>query len=197
MKKEEILEGIDDCMLRCDAKGLADNVDELLKVLKQEEACYELANRLFARYTTYKADSTAKLMEVIIRQKPRLAMLKFPENDMFRAAILRGSMDLYECYIQEAIEPFLKGKSEGKSLECYVDLSLVAEKLVEEFFPEYVRCVKGMDFNGAYMRSVDNPNAVLINHEDYEIMDEVVEKYNTILGRRDILKDLIKRMEMA
>ena len=35
MKKELILEEIDDCMLRCDAIGLAKNVDELLKVLKQ------------------------------------------------------------------------------------------------------------------------------------------------------------------
>jgi len=116
MKKEEILAEIDDCMLRCDANGLAKNVDELLKVSKQEEACFELAARLFARYTTYKADSTAKLMEVIIRQKPRLAMLNFPNNDMFRTAILRGSTDLYECYIEEAILPFVKGKSDMSQL---------------------------------------------------------------------------------
>lgn len=196
MKKEDILEKIDDCMLRCDAKGLAENVDELLKVSKQEEACYDLATRLFARYNTFKADSTAKLMEIIIRQKPRLAMLKFPENDMFRAAILRGSMDLYECYIEEAIEPFLKGKSENKTVDCYMELYNVAEQLADDSFPKYVRCVKGMDFNGAYAKSEENPNAVLINQEDYEIMDEVVEKYNTIIGRRDILKDLNKRMGM-
>ncbi len=196
MKKEEILEKIDDCMLRCDAKGLAKNVDELLKVSKQEEACYDLSNRLFARYNTYKAGSTAKLMEVIIRQKPRLAMLKFPENDMFRAAILRGSLDLYECYIEEAILPFVKGKSENKTVDCYMELLTVAEQLTYDSFPEYVRCIKGIDFNSAYGRSEENPNAVLINQEDYEMMDEVVEKYNTILGRRDILKDLEKRMEM-
>lgn len=193
MKKEEILEEIDDCMLRCDAKGLAKNVDELLKVSKQEEACYDLATRLFARYNTYKADSTAKLMEVIIRQKPRLAMLKFPENDMFRAAILRGSVDLFECYIEEAIEPFLKEKSRSKADDCYMELLTVAEQLTEDFFPKYVRCVKGMDFNGAYARSEENPNAVLINHEDFEVMDDVVEKYNTILGRRDIIKVLTEK----
>lgn len=188
MKKEEILEEIDDCMLRCDTKGLAKNVDELLKVSKQEEACYDLATRLFARYNTYKSDSTAKLMEVIIRQKPRLAMLKFPENDMFRVAILRGSLDLFECYIEEAIEPFLKGKSQSKTEDCYMELLNVAEQITDDFFPKYVRCVKGMDFNGAYARSEENQNAVIINHEDFEVMDDVVEKYNTILDVEILLK---------
>ena len=123
-------------------------------------------------------------------------MLKFPENDMFRAAILRGSVDLYECYIEEAIVPFVKGKSDNKTVECYMELLTVAERLTEDFFPKYVRCVKGMDFNGAYAQSKENPNAVLINRENYEIMDDVVEKYNAIIGRRDILKDLNKRMGM-
>ena len=194
MKKEEILEEIDDCMLRCDAKGLANNVDELLKVSKQEEVSYDLATRLFARYTTFKADSTAKLMEVIIRQKPRLAMLKFPENDMFRAAILRGSMDLYECYIEEAIEPHLKGKSEDKQVDCYLELYNIAEGLSLELFSQYQRSVKGTDFNGAFARYEKNENIALIHQEDFQIMDDVVENFNAIVGRRDILKDLNKRM---
>jgi len=37
---------------------------------------------------------------------------------------------------------------------------------------------------------------VLINREDYEIMDDVVEKYNAIIGRRDILRDLNKMQEL-
>ena len=61
MKKEEILEIIDACMLRFDAKGLAKNVDELLKVSKQEEACYDLATRLFANYTTLQSGFYRKI----------------------------------------------------------------------------------------------------------------------------------------
>ncbi|MEI6627540.1 MAG: UDP-N-acetylmuramate dehydrogenase, partial [bacterium] len=44
----------------------------------------------------------AKMMEIIIRKRPNLAMLQFPENYLFRVAVLRGSTDLYECYIEEA-----------------------------------------------------------------------------------------------
>jgi hypothetical protein len=36
----------------------------------------------------------------------------------------------------------------------------------------------------------------LIHQEDYEIIDDIIEKYNTIIGRRDILNDLNKRAGM-
>ena len=153
-----------------------------------------MATRLFARYITHKADSTAKLMEVIIRQKPRLSMFKFPANDMFRAAIARGSVDLYECYIEEAIEPHLQGKTEDKQTDCYLELFNTAEDLTLELFSQYQRCVKGTDFNGAFARYEKNENVALIHQEDFQIMDDVVENFNAIIGRRDILKDLNKRM---
>ena len=193
MNKAEVLLKIEDCMVRCDASGLGKNVEELLKLTNDEDACMELSKRLFNRYNTFKADSTAKLMEIIIRKNPKMAMIKFPENYLFRLCVIRGSMDLYECYIEEVVEPFLVGKTEDEITECYLDLYSVAEKLTESFFPHYVRCVKGMDFNGAFSRYEKDNSIALIHQEDFEIMDDVVEKYNTILGRRDILIDLEKR----
>jgi hypothetical protein len=197
MEKEQILRKVEDCMERCDAEGLANSVAELLKVTNDEDACEELSKFLSKRYTTFKADSTAKMMEIIIRTRPILAMLKFPGNYLFRVAVLHGSMDLYECYIEEAIEPFLKGKTEDETFECYLDLSSLTEKLNEALFPQYVRCVKGMDFNSAFARYEKNDNVLLINQEDYEILEDVVEKYNTIVGRKNILIDLEKRAGMG
>jgi hypothetical protein len=193
MEKEAILVEIEDCLIRCDAKNLLLNVEELLKVTTEEDASMELSQQLFTRYNTFRADAIAKLMETIIRKYPNLAMLGFPANYFFRLAIVRGSVDLYECYIEEVIEPFLVGKTEDEITECYLDLYSVAEKLTESFFPHYVRCVKGMDFNGTFSRYEKDNNIALIHQEDFEIMDDVVEKYNTILGRRDILIDLEKR----
>lgn len=193
MNKEQVLIKIEDCMVRCDANGLEKNVDELLKLTDDEEACLELSKRLFQRYTTFKANSTAKLMEIIIRKNPKMAMIKFPENYLFRLGVIRGSMDLHECYIEEVVEPYLVGKNEDEITECYLDLYSVAEKLTEAFFPKYTRCVKGMDFNGAFSRYEKDNSIALIHQEDFEIMDDVVEKYNTIVGRRDILIDLEKR----
>jgi len=193
MEKEAILVEIEDCLIRCDAKNLLLNVEELLKVTTEEDASMELSQQLFTRYNTFRADAIAKLMETIIRKYPNLAMVGFPENYFFRLAIVRGSVDLYECYIEEVIEPFLVGKTEDEITECYLDLYSVAEKLTESFFHHYVRCVKGMDFNGSFSRYEKDNNIALIHQEDFEIMDDVVEKYNTILGRRDILIDLEKR----
>ena len=191
---EDILLEIDDSIQRSDTSALVKNVKKLLQVTDSENACKELSMKLFNRYTTFKADSTAKLMEVIIRTSPDLAMLKFPENFLFRIAILKGSTELYECYIEEAIEPFLEGKTEDEVFDCYADLYSTADKLNSAFFPKYVKCIKGMDFNGAFANDENNQNICLINREDYEMMDEVVEKYNAILGKRDILKDLEERM---
>ena len=190
MGKEEIIKKIDACMERCDLPSFRATLDELLKLTDDENASQELSRLLYEKYTTIKADSLAGMMEIIIRKRPNLAILEFPENYFFRLAVLRGSMDLYECYVEEVIEPAFKGKTEDEAAMGYMELYSVAEKLTVEFFPKFVRCIKGMDFNGAFGLYEKNDNVVLINQEDYEILEDVVEKYNTILGRRDILKDL-------
>jgi len=197
MEKEQILKKVDECMKRCDAEGLANSVAELLRVTNEEDASEELSKLLSKRYTTFKADSTAKMMEIIIRKRPNLAMLKFPGNYLFRVAIIHGSIDLYECYIEEAIEPFLKEKTEDEIFECYLDLFSLTEKLTEALSSQYVYCIKGMDFNSAFARYEKNDNVLLINQDDYIILEDVVEKYNTILGRRNIIKDLEKRAGMV
>ena len=196
MNKTEILTELKDCIERCDTIGLENNVGELLEVTNKEESSHFLSVMLFETYTTFKADSTAKLLEVIIRKQPELAMQNFPANAFFKLAVIRGSMDLYECYIEEAIEPFLHNKTEDKIIDCYGELYSIADDFTEEFFPKYVRCVKGVDFNGAIAPYEKNEDILLINKENYEVMNDVVEKYNTILGRRDILNDLNKRMDI-
>lgn len=48
----------------------------------------------------------------------------------------------------------------------------------------------------AFTKDEKNPNAVLINQEDYEKMKDVVDKFNTVIGRRDIMKALIMKAGM-
>lgn len=197
MTKEIILEKIIDSMNHFDIEDLNTQLDEFLKISDDEEVSKELSALLFKRYTTFKAEGLAKFMEIFIRKKTELALLRFPENYFFRLAVLRGSMELYECYMEEAIEPYLKDKSEDDTFDFYIELQSIAEQLTEAFFGKYVKCIKGLDFNGAFGRYPENENLVLINKEDYEILDDAVEKYNTIIGRRDILADLDKRINDA
>lgn len=194
MKKEQVLHEIEDCLIRYDFRGLELNIDKLIDVSSEIDACVVLSQLLLKKYTTYSADATAKLMETIIRKKPNLALLEFPSNYFFRLSIICGSMDLYECYIEEAIEPYLKGKDEDEISNCYFELYEIANEIDDTLFAKEVPCVKGMDFNGAFAPYEGNSDVVLINREDYEIMNNVVEKYNAIIGRRNIISDLNKKM---
>ena len=194
MTKEDLFQKLDDCYDYGDKKGMLDNIQNYQKNVSEELASRYLAEYIYLKFTTYKADAMAGIIQMIIRDNPNLALLKFPENYFFRLAVIKGSMDLYECFIEEAVEPFLKGKDEEAKGDYYVELYTVASKLNDHFFPQYVPCIKGMDFNGIFGVYEKNSAVSLIHTEDFEILDDVVEKYNTILGRRDIILNLEERM---
>jgi hypothetical protein len=75
-----------------------------------------------------------------------------------------------------------------------MELLNTAQTLVDYFFPDYKKCVKGLHYNGSFGVQDYKENVVLMHREDYKIMGDVVEKYNTLIGRRDILKDLNTRV---
>lgn len=158
-----------------------------------EEACKDIAEFIYLKYTTFNADSMAGFMEIAIKHKPEIAQLRFPENYLFRLAVIKGSKDLYDCFMEEAVEPYLASKNEEESCDYYTELYSVAFNLNEHFFPQYVPCIKGMDFNGAFGHDDNAPGISQIHTSDYELMNDVVEKYNTIIGRRDIIADLEER----
>ncbi|WP_431158144.1 hypothetical protein [Winogradskyella poriferorum] len=177
-----------------DKSGLNNTLNHYINNNALETVSKDLAEYLYNNYTSYKADAMAGLMQLAIQCNPEIALLKFPENYLFRLLIIKGSMDLYQCFMEEAIEPFLKGKDEDFRFDYYSELNLVAQELNYHFFSQYVPCKKGMDFNGVFGIYENNPAKSLINTEDYETLNDVVENYNTIIGRRDILKDLEERI---
>jgi hypothetical protein len=190
MNKEELFENLDECYGYGDKKGLLQNIEEYQKNVSEEEASRDFAEYIYLRYTIYKADALAGLLQMMIRSNPNLAFLKFPENFLYRLVIIKGSVDLYECFMQEVIEPYLKDKDEDDQLDYYMDLYTTAIQINDHFFPTYAQCIKGEDFNGAFGTYEENAAVSLIHTEDFKTMDDVVEKYNTIIGRRDIIKDL-------
>jgi len=190
MKKEELFKKLNDCYNCGDQAGIVEHIKNYQNFVSEENASKDLAEYIYTEFTTYKADAMAGIMQLVIESNPNLALIKFPENYLFRLVVIKGAMDLYNCFIEEAIEPFLKGKDEDEQSDYYMELYSVATNLNDAFFPKYTPCVKGADFNGVFSVSEQNPNVSLINTQDFEIMNDVVEKYNTIIGRRDIIKDL-------
>ena len=196
MEKQEILENIANSIDNGNLSGLSKSLDLLLEVVTDEEASQQLSIILFERYTRYKADMLAKIMEIIIRKRPNLALLKKEENFLFRLVITSGSKDLYDCYIEEAIQPTMAKMKQDDQEMYYCGLFSVAEELTEKFFGNYIECVKGVDYNGSFGRYEKDNNVALIHQEDYETMNAIMENFNKMVGRRDILKDLSEKAGM-
>lgn len=196
MSKEEILREIENAMVEFQEKKLKTLVESFLQTTEEEEASRALAFRLYRIYTSLRADAIAKLMEIILRTKRRLGMTEFPENPFFQICVLAGSKDLYDCYVEEIIDPFLaSNKEEDIANDVWISLVSVGNKIHEDVFKNYTPIIRGLHFSGPFGSVDGSPGATNIHREDFEIMNGVVEKYNAILGRRDILKDLNKRFE--
>lgn len=174
--------------------------DEIEKTIQKhideneiEVACEDIAEYIYDRYSSSNADAMAALMEMAIRHNREIALVKFPNNYLFHLILLTGSLDLYECFMEEAIEPHLEGKHEDETADYYTELYAVANDANEKYFSNCKQYRKGIDFDGAFGRSEENPSITNIHKEDYEKMKSVIEKYNAIIGRRDILADLEER----
>ena len=129
-------------------------------------------------------------MEMIIRKNINVGFVNFPDNNLFRVAVLHGSVDLFDCYVEEFCQPYLEKNKTIDAAELYIGLVPVVEFYIEEQAAQEQPLIKGVHFNGAFGRSEELPNAVLINSEDYEQMNATVEKYNALVGRKAILKKL-------
>ncbi len=191
---KQILSKLEKCAGTNDLQGFSSYIDELLLVTDVTNASLLLSAFLLNRHTTSNSKETAKLLEIILNSNDELAMINFPDNCFFQAAVLKGSMELYECYMEEAIESYLYDKSEDEAYTCYMNLNTIAERYNDLIFDRIPKYIKGKDFKSAVSKYDKDPNLVLIDENDIEIMEKVIENYNGILGRRDILKDLEARM---
>lgn len=193
MGKEEILIEIEEAVAYADLVELDRLFDLYLGMETEDEASKTLAMILYSNYNTFSENNTVRMMEMIIRKCSNLATLRASENFLFRISVLRGSVKLYNCFIKEGIEPFLLNFELEDRENYYSKLAGVAEMLTNVLFKKYSQYARGIDYNGAFEGDEGSKEVLLVNKEDYELMDDIIEKYNTIVGRRDIIKNLIKR----
>ena len=194
MISKKIIDKLYDCTDTGDLVGFEMHIREYLKTTDEITASKDLAIFIVNDYTSFKADAMAKLMEVIIRCNPNLALVNFPENHFFRICMVSGSLDLFECFLEEAIEPHLECLDEQEKKEYYTKLLHLGVRLNGIFLDQYSTQIKGVNFNGAF--SNDGKGIVKITAEDFEAMDDIVNIYNTMIGRRDIVKVLMTKVGM-
>ena len=193
MIPQKILDAMYDCLDYADLDGFEKQVKKYLKTTDESTASQGLATFIVTEYTASNADAMSKLMEIIIRCNPNLALINYPENHFFRIIMISGSMDLFECYAEEAIEPHLENSSEKEYKAYYNKLLQLGAKMNTLFSDQYEPQINGIHFNGPFATDDNDPNVALINQEDYEFMNDIVNKFNTIVGRRNVIKALITR----
>lgn len=176
-----------------DLIGFEKQVKEYLKITDENTASQGLATLILTEYRTERIDELLKLMRIIIRSNPNLALINYPENHFFRIVLITGSFDLFECLTNDAIEPYLNNSSDVEYNEYYSKLLHLGVSLVNLFADQYQPQIKGLQFNGAIEKEENNSNTVLIYLEDYEKMNDIIDKFNTIVGRRDIIKNLMMK----
>jgi predicted phosphohydrolase len=169
----------------------------LLTEVAEDKAAEILSEIISKQYTRMNADYLAIFLEIALKQDFNIAIESHPTNQIFALVIIKGSIDLWDCYKEVGIEPHLTNLTAADQQIFYKELLKIAANLNESIIGDYNELVKGRHYNGAFGEDQTYENAVLINIEDYRRMEEVVEAFNSIIGRRNILKDLMKKSGMA
>ena len=87
-----------DCLDYADLDGFETQVKKYLKTTDESTASQGLATFIVTEYTASNADAMSKLMEIIIRCNPNLALINYPENHFFR--VFSNTLPLKKCLIK-------------------------------------------------------------------------------------------------
>ena len=194
MNTEQIIQEIEEHLNKGDIKSATKALYNHYEGFSDFDMCKEISGILYKQYKHWRSELIALLLEKIIRMNPNIAQVNFPDNFLFKLCITTGSMDMYECFIEEAVEPFLKDESEDVKWDYYAELSNIAHSLNDYFFPNYDRYEYGVDYKGAFAVYEKNSDFFIIEKDDYYAMEEVVETFNKIVGRRDVVAKLDEKL---
>lgn len=189
MNKEELIASLEECLNRGDISSFKENIKKYLETVNEEYASVVLAFFIANNYTSFNADSMAKLLELIININPNLALINYPENALFKACLIKGSNELFECYLEEALENHLSN-SEEDEIEYYKGLLKTAAQFNRLLLDKSEPILKGLHYNSGVPHE-SYSDTMSIPREDLEVMLNTIENYNAILGRKDIIEVLM------
>lgn len=189
--KEKLQESIDCGNL----KSFKEEIKIFIDDSEDDVAAQYLGLYIYEYYTTYKANAAAGLMQAVLQEKLDLGIVGFPDNIFFRIVVFRGSVDLWECYLEDFAQPYLEKNTSIDKLDFYCEMYALLTQYTEEIDEKEERVLKGVHFNGVFGEVENSPGVRFIHSEDFEIMDNVVEKFNAIIGRRVILKQIEDLMD--
>ncbi|MDR3678896.1 MAG: hypothetical protein P4L41_02945 [Flavipsychrobacter sp.] len=187
--------------IKCqDIKSLENSVIMLLKKLSNEEESLKIANAkasslladiIIKAYSRLLEPFIADALKMMIRRRAQIALVGHPNNALFIAILKTGSVEIYNSFILECEE-----------MHTSDDFKVLCEALIETAFEfskdtlsKCVQCNNGKEFYPA-VPSNANRDIMTIHIDDYSIIMTVVEQYNSIVGRQQIISDLTLRMNL-
>lgn len=154
--------------------------------LKPEDGAYILAKIFQDNYSSYYADYLAKLLEIAIRKNMCWAHINNERNPLFRLCLIVGSKELYDCFIEET-EP----QDKGFLTTLYNEAKIIDELIMINYRP----VKKGVHYNGCLKTDDNASEMVQIWLNDYNFIEDIVSRYNSIIERRLIIEDLSNKAE--
>lgn len=179
---ERYVAKIDKLIAEGNLSGYSAALKELDRLDSKESATI-LMRGFLRSYTSFRADAIALFMEMAIRHNMEWAKVHQEDNPLFRVCLVSGSMDLYDCYVEEV---------SGLDQEWFKKMVYLAAAHNEKLLTESSIVLKGRDYNSGFTEN----GRRLINMDDFEIMNETMERYNRIIGLRMILGDLLHKAGM-
>ncbi|MFK7032559.1 hypothetical protein [Flavobacterium oreochromis] len=186
MNKEAILEELRLDLEEGAFSSFISNFEEAKKIFSKSELANELAQLISNNYTSFKEDAMDYCLGIILKSDYELGVIDGDKNPFFQLAVMKGSMKLLQCLFEESYSVYYKSIDEDQQFDFNANLSLAAHEINDEIMSQSQKFYKGLHYNGGFL---DNGKVVL-NTEDYGIMNNITELYNAIIGRNEIIEYL-------
>jgi len=169
---------------------IRDTVQRLLKETTPEITTKLIADAMGPRYKSYYADQASYQLKILFEDCQ--SVIESPEAHipLFEMIIINGAVEVYNTFNKIICKPYVSKMDEDQAGDYYFDLYLKAQEMSDILFSRYHSIKKGTHFIGEVAELPSDPSYSIIAKEDYDAMELVIEAYNAIIGRKEILEDL-------
>jgi hypothetical protein len=195
MTKESIIESLYDSLEQIDPKQfIAYQVENYTNLSDVQTASIDLSAFLAFQYDHDKEEDLATIMYLMLKANRDIGLINFPENNFFKIALITGSFGLLDVYLTQIISYYLENKSIEEWKSCYTKLLKKAIDLSQLFMTQYDFVIKGIDYQ---LPEKSEKDLLILSKKDHEEMQDTIDKFNKIVGRKKIMDELVDRIKLA
>lgn len=156
----------------------------------------EICDALVKYYDVTKIGVNTEILNTLFSENPIINnQIKTPINPFLMMCLITGAVEVYQEYCSCHLNVITREMNENEMMDYYTEMYSVSEELVDGLFHNYKTVFKGTDYNGKMVGINENTDFVMLPTKDYYLMEDLIENYNKIVGRRDIFFNISERYE--